>query len=349
MKEFTHRRCRKCLLQEDPYHNVHLNEDMVCNVCSREAAEERMGWEELREIFEGTIQRLKGRAEYDGVVMMSGGKDSAYLAYTLKRKYGLKLLGLINDIHFEYQETFDNASKICEALDIPLEKNVLPRELTKNFFHFLFTEKELRDKSHGHICNYCGRVMIRAAGEYAKARGIPMVFSGHNPEQVFGMGESYEIDEARKIRRMFTIKMISDSLVKAKTQLRLKRKPDLIAFFPDELFPEGVTGLFMYQHFPYEPLHMMEVIKRELGWRPINKFSKTYIASGCRLAKLWMHLAYMNKTSSYVDFELSNQIRSGVLSKDLVEKFYNDAVDSAGEIEELLDELGITGGIESIL
>lgn len=56
------------------------------------------------------------------------------------------------------------------------------------FFRFLFLEKKLRNKGCGHICNYCGRFMIRTVAEYAKEKGIPMVFSGHNPEQIEGMG-----------------------------------------------------------------------------------------------------------------------------------------------------------------
>lgn len=348
MEKFTSRCCVKCLLQEDPYHDICLDENMICNICAQEVTEVKMGWEELREIFESTIESYRGKGSYDGLIMMSGGKDSAYLAYMLTCKYKLKVLGLINDIHFEYQETFDNAQKICTALDIPLVKNVLPSAMMTEFFNFLFTEKELRDRGHGHICLYCGRLMIRAAGEYARAKGIPLVFSGHNPEQVFGMGESYEVDEKRKIRKMLTLNMIKEAMDKSRTQLRLKHKTHLLPLFPNELYPEGITGLFMYQHFPYEPVAMMELIKKELGWQPIDKFSKTYIASGCRLAKLWMHLAYLNKTSNYMDFELSHQIRNGVISKELVKKYYKEAVDSTEEIDRLLRELNITGGIESI-
>ncbi|MCD5406192.1 MAG: hypothetical protein LRZ99_00685 [Desulfotomaculum sp.] len=348
MKDFTIKRCQKCLLPENEPQNIRLDNNLICNICRQEAQEVRMDWAELEAIFENTLAKHRGKGAYDGVIMMSGGKDSAYLAYLLKRKYKLNLLGVINDIHYEYQETFDNAQKICAALEIPLQKNTLPKKMMQDFFNFLFTDQELRDKGHGHICLYCGRLMIRVAGEYAKAKGIPLVFSGHNPQQVFGMGESFEVDENRKIRQQMIIDLVNTAVTKSHVRLRLRNKNHLLPFFPKELFPAGVSGLFMYQHFAYKPLEMMATIKKELGWQPINKFSKTYIASGCRLAKLWMHLAGLNNTSNYVDLELSEQVRNGVLSKDMVKKFYEEAFDATTEIEGLLAELNITGGVAAI-
>lgn len=61
-----------------------------------------------------------------------------------------------------------------------------------------------------------------------------------------------------------------------------------------------------------------------------------------------MKVAYMNQTSNYLDFELSAQIRNGVLPKKLVENFYLNCCDNTTEIQSLLNELNINS-IEELL
>lgn len=348
MTDSRKRRCVKCLLQEDIEGHILLDENMVCNLCRQSVSKEKMRWEQLKEIFERKIEENRGKSEYDGVIMMSGGKDSAFLAYTLKKRYNLNVVGIINDIHYEYKETFNNAKQICDELGISLKYNKLPEDMMKKFFKFLFTTKELKDRGCGQICNYCGRLMIRSAGEYASKNKIPMLFSGHNPEQVFGMGQSYEIDKRRTLQKQLLNQMINQSVEKARKILISQKKEELLPYFQLELFPKGVEGLFMYQHFPYEPIKMMDVISKESNWKPIKKLSDTYIASGCRLAHLWIKVASLNKTSNYVDFELSAQVRNGVLSKELVQQFYDNTYDSTEEINELLKDLSI-GSINELL
>ena len=54
-----------------------------------------------------------------------------------------------------------------------------------------------------------------------------------------------------------------------------------------------------------------------------------------------MRVACLNQTSNYVDLELAAQLRSGVLSKDVVERFYNQQFDMTEEVNRLLAELDI--------
>lgn len=348
MKFFTDRRCKRCYIQEDKGSGITFDNKGICTLCRQAQKEREPDWMLLKNVFEDMIEENRGKGEtYDGVVMMSGGKDSAYLACTLKKKYNLRLIGFINDIHYEYSQTFTGAKNICDKLDIPLVVNKFSEETMRKYFRFLFTSKELRDSGFGHICNYCGRFMIRAAADFAKEKGIPMIFSGHNPEQIFGMGESFETDPIMIMKQKALRDIIDESVVKARKLSKMK-SPEIMDYFPESLFPEGVKGIFMYQYFPYKPLEMMEYIEREIDWKPMKTVSDTYIASGCKLAHLWTYLAYKNENVNYVDKELAAQVRKGVLSKKIVKDFYNNAYDSTEVINEILEDLEIES-IESLL
>ena len=83
MYQYTVRRCRKCLLQEDPACGLVLDARDLCPLCRTFRPVER-DWQALGAAFQVRIDSLRSDAEFEAVLMMSGGKDSAYLAHLLK-------------------------------------------------------------------------------------------------------------------------------------------------------------------------------------------------------------------------------------------------------------------------
>lgn len=349
MYKYTTKRCSRCLIQEDPFHHIAINERGLCNLCSNQTQRKRLSWDELKAIFEEKTEKVRGKGDYDGLIMLSGGKDSAYLAYMLKKVYGLNLLGFILDTNYEYSETFENARKIAHQIDIPYIIYRQDPRLMQDYFSFLFTEKSICQKDFGQVCTFCGRFLIRTTADFAKRMNIPLVFSGHNPDQILLMGRSIEIDPGRQTIMEFAMETVYEELAKAKAAWRARKGSNKLPFFAESLNPPEVELVFPFQHFPYRPKEMKETVCRELNWIPITSFSKTYIASGCRLVKLWAYLVFLNQTNSYVDFELSNQIRNGILGYEVVKSFYDQATVDYDELESLIRELGIACEMRKML
>ena len=341
MLGYTDNRCLRCLLQEDSFHHVIIDKDGICNLCKKHQEKKHPPWDRLKNIFEEKIKSIQGKCRYDGLIMLSGGKDSAYLAYTLKNKYRLNLLGFAIDINYEYPETFENVKSIANKLKLPYVIYRQDPELMKKYYSFLFTEKTIVQPDFGQVCLFCGRFFLRTASEFAKALGIPLVFTGHNPTQVEGMGENYVIDSTDLMRQRFMKGLISEQTRKASIAWQQKYGTPPLPFFPVALYPEGVELVFPFQYFPYRPTEMINTVRKELGWTPMKHFSSVYLVSGCKLSKLWYYLDLINHTNSYVDFELSEQVRSGELSRDELKDFYNHITVDYKEIEELARELGI--------
>lgn len=281
--------------------------------------------------------------------MMSGGKDSAYMAHLLREEYGLNLLGLIIDNGFEYPETFENAVAIARKLDMPYLLYRQDPRLMRRYYRFLFQERSIRQRDCGQVCTFCGRFLIRTATDLARSLGIPFVFSGHNPDQIFLMGESIETDPDRRTFMEFVMEMTAEETRKAVTAWSANRHTQARRFFPDALSPDGVRLLFPFQYFPYEPETMMRVARERLGWTPIRRFSRTYIASGCRLVKLWSYLAHRAGTNSYVDLEFSAQARNGTLASDTLRKFHAESEVAYDELLEVIRELDMAADMRSLL
>ena len=53
MFRYTNHVCKKCFLQNDPFHKVTLNEDGVCSLCAKPAPEEaRRDWDALEKALD---------------------------------------------------------------------------------------------------------------------------------------------------------------------------------------------------------------------------------------------------------------------------------------------------------
>lgn len=221
MFRYTNHVCKKCFLQNDPFHKVTLNEDGVCSLCAKPAPEEaRRDWDALEKRFAAHLDRVRGTRPYEGLIMMSGGKDSAYLADLLKETYGMRLLGFIIDINYEYPETFENAKTIARKLDLPY---VVFRQEPGG--HAPLLPLPVHREGAAPAGRRAGVHVLRALphpfGVRVRRRmGHPLVFSGHNPDQIFLMGESIHNTPEQDVLIEFLMETLSEETGKALARWR---------------------------------------------------------------------------------------------------------------------------------
>mgnify|MGYP003323402646 CR=1 FL=1 len=85
--------CKKCVYPDTKPGLIFDKED-VCNACRNHERKDEVNWEERREQFLGIIEKFKSKdgSTYDCVIPVSGGKDSTYQAYFVKKEFGLNPL-----------------------------------------------------------------------------------------------------------------------------------------------------------------------------------------------------------------------------------------------------------------
>jgi N-acetyl sugar amidotransferase len=76
--------------------------------------------------------------KYDCVVGVSGGKDSSYLLYFVKKKLNLNPLAVHYDNGFDSETSVSNILRVCEQLNVDLETKVADwnkfKSITRSFF-----------------------------------------------------------------------------------------------------------------------------------------------------------------------------------------------------------------------
>ncbi|MBU0634334.1 MAG: hypothetical protein KKB82_07575 [Candidatus Omnitrophica bacterium] len=133
---------------------------------------------EDQKILEQKLKLIRGKGEYDCLVGISGGKDSAYVAYQLKNRYGLKVLTYTNDNGFLTDCARENISLIVEKLHLEHRYVKIPMKMLKYFYRWSLLHC-------GWPCEACIRVSRVIGSKIVLENNIPLFVKGHTPYQMF--------------------------------------------------------------------------------------------------------------------------------------------------------------------
>ncbi|MGB7605590.1 MAG: amino acid adenylation domain-containing protein, partial [Lutisporaceae bacterium] len=220
--------CSKCGLPSN-YPNTTYDKDMVCNMCRdyyeyKEKADSYFKTMiELEEMF--GMHKANNKADYDCMVLFSGGKDSSYVLYKLV-DMGFKVLALTLDNGYISETALENIDNIIKELKID---NVIirPENMKEIFCESLMAESN--------VCNGCFKTLLALSTKMAYEKGIKYVVTGLSRGQIYEMRltslfiskvfDPQEVDkavlEARKvyhgmddyISRLLDVELLKDETV----------------------------------------------------------------------------------------------------------------------------------------
>lgn len=179
--------CKKCMLSSD-YPGIDFDDTGVCRLCRADdrgfrAAPPRRMMEDCRRDFEETVARLRGQYPYDAVLCLSGGKDSAWLAYLLTRKYNLNILAFHMKAGFGSSLAEPNVSRLAGKLGMTLRPFQWPPDFSRAFYRYLFTHP-LKEGLTATVCRVCHLALHSSAVQLARKEKSPLVLIGYSPFQV---------------------------------------------------------------------------------------------------------------------------------------------------------------------
>lgn len=121
--------CTRCIMDTSD-HEITFNAEGVCSHCQKydKAVKQfEVSETEKRERLESLVQKIKEEGkgkEYDCILGISGGVDSAYLAYTA-HELGLRILAVHVDAGWNSEIAVKNIQKICQKLHLDLHTVVI--------------------------------------------------------------------------------------------------------------------------------------------------------------------------------------------------------------------------------
>ncbi|MEW6710800.1 MAG: 7-cyano-7-deazaguanine synthase [Candidatus Riflebacteria bacterium] len=320
----TGNRCCRCVLTTSSP-GIVLNSQGICNLC--------IEWEKhrptlrdypaLKRLFVEKIEKIRNRFAYDAIVGLSGGKDGAYVAYSLVKDYGLRVLAITGDYGFMPNESArNNAIQVCQALGIDHKFVKLPEPLVKKIF-----SGYLRLPNVVSPCHMCTSILgPLVMTEIARRENVPLVVWGLDDGQLYG---KFHFPHAR-MRIFDYLDSFSHRPQMEHMQMMLQRAGKFLKTIGlddleiQDVLPQKLTigndntlieHLFYFVHHPNDEEQMKMLLEKELGWkRPAADQPHDHF--DCEMKKA---VAYTQRTldcGSVLENVLSFDVRDGKITRD---------------------------------
>ncbi|MGC9323259.1 MAG: hypothetical protein ACP5G0_00785 [Desulfomonilia bacterium] len=326
--------CTQCVLP-DTFPGISFDDAGICNYCRNipiPTQEEKHL--HLRK-FEALIEEKRGKHPFDCLLAYSGGKDSTYTLYLLRKKFNLNVLACVFDNGFISDQAKINITKMTDSLGATLIMFRPPFGLMKTVFSLaakrdIYSPKTLDRASS--VCTTCIGMVKGMILKTALSYHIPLVAFGWSPGQA----------------------PISSSIMQTNPRLqrishRTVRDP-LISLAGDAISPyflgdEDLTSDMSVWPVNVHPLAFMEYDEemifdtiRSLGWvKPIDTDPNS---TNCLLNALANHLHKERFSFHPYAWEIAGIVRSGSMSReDGMEKVYQD--EDMNMVRQAAQRLGI--------
>jgi len=253
-----YRICTKCIMDtSDP--KITFDEKGVCNHCREydERVKRDLHCDEAGKIrFAKIVAEIKesGRnKKYDCVLGVSGGTDSTFLLYLLK-KMGIRPLAVHLDNGWDSELSVKNIEQVLKKLNIDLYTHVLDWEefksLQKSFLNASIANAEIPTD----------HAIVAILYKMAMENGIKYIISGGNITTEAIMPTSWMYDP----KDWKIIKYINEKFGKSE----LKSFPHLSIFdWANCTFIKKIKYIPVLNYIPYVKKDAMEILQREFGWR----------------------------------------------------------------------------------
>ncbi len=312
--------CKKCIMDTtDPF--ISFDEKGICSHCHYFEKVRKPIWfpnEDGKKILNKEILRIKESRknyQYDCMIGLSGGVDSSYLAYILKKDYDLRILAVHVDAGWNSELAVSNIENIVKKLDIDLFTYVVDWQEMKSLqVAFLKSGVVNQDTPQDHAF-FAG--LFKAAEKFK----IHDFLVGYNIQTESILPQAWQGLSAMDTRQL--------SYVNNKFGIKKLNKFPTVSLFKQHIFFP-----YIYKFNKFAPLNYMsynkdeakKIIIGELGWRDYGvkhgeskwtKFFQSYfLPKKCGFDKRRAHLSSLVLAEEISREEALQELQKSVYASD---------------------------------
>ena len=333
--------CAKCLIPETQ-DSVKFDELGVCNMCGvAEGRDTEIDWDQRLEDLNKIFEKHRGKHAYDAIVPFSGGKDSAWTAYVLRKRFNLKILLVTFDSHFRRPQHIENMERVvrtlgCEQVTMKAADDVIKKTMLESL------------KRRGDYCWFCHTGVVATPFKAALMYQVPLIIWGE-PGTEYGGGyynyQSKTPPTERWFNRQINLSINAEDMVGFLDDVDLR---DLEPFrLPDwkKMIELGVDSIHLGDYIKWDAPKQYEIINKELGWQmaevenlhPRYHYEKVE----CYLQGVRDYLRYIKRGNSRTMQRANLDIRTGALSRDEAEEMIWYDRQRPASLDTVLSYLGI--------
>lgn len=306
------RYCLRCCMPETA-ERIAFDEMGVCTACRSSEQKMRINWtereKELRKILE--FYRERAGNNYDCLVPISGGKDSAFQLHVLIKVYGMKPLAVTFSHNWFSEAGKFNLQNILEKLNVDhlmfTPNRSLVNRLAKRSLYMI-----------GDSCWHChagvGAFPLQAAVRFE----IPLIVWGESVAEGPSGKATYE--EPIKFDREYFLKV--SSKVEASRMANEDISEREVGPFElpslNDIQRVGVVGIHLGDYIFWDAERQVEFLKQEYGWREdeVEGTYKQYKSVECIMPGVHDYLKYLKRGFGRATDHASQDVRAGLITRE---------------------------------
>jgi N-acetyl sugar amidotransferase len=269
------RYCARCLYPENAKPTIIIDEeDGICSGCKYHESRHKLevNWSEREKIFEQMVSEAKKMKKergnlYDCIIPVSGGKDSHFQVYILKKKYGMNPLLVTYNHIYNSEPGLRNLENLVEKSGCDLIRFTANPHSVKKISRFMLeTVGDLTWHYHAGIMTLPFRIAVE--------KNIPLIFWGeHGFAELTGIVSLEDFVEFTKWKRkehdMRGFEPV-DVVKKAKGTITLEDLYPYIYPTDDEVERTEVRGIYLSNFFFWNAKSHAELMIDKWDFSPVR-------------------------------------------------------------------------------
>lgn len=257
-----------------------FDELRICLTCRSQEQKMHLNWAERENRLKEILDTYRGKGDYDCIVAISGGKDSAWQMHMLKNVYGLKPLAVTFNQNWRSEVGKKNLEWCLETFDVD---------------HIMFTPSRS-------LINRCSRRSLEMIGDtcwhcHAGVGAFPwqIAVRYHIPLMIFGESVAENsckasYDNLQEFDRDYFVR-ISAKVPTEKYVCDYLTLRDLAPFkLPsyEEIKEKGVLALHLGNYIFWDSERQTEILRDRYGWQEdlVEGTYKRYKSVECKMTGL---------------------------------------------------------------
>ena len=258
MEDKKYQVCSRCVM-DTTIKVINFDENDICNYCKD--YDHRVATELYREperssrlnLLIDEIKKKGQKKNYDCIIGVSGGVDSSYVAYLVK-KFGLRPLAIHLDNSWNSELAVQNIERLLKKLNIDLYTHVIDweefKDLQKAFIKSSILNLEI-PTDHA-----IDSLLFKMADKY----GLKYILSGSNlvTEGFIGNSGGSSLDD----------RLLNDIYKKFGTKKKLKTYPSISIWnLAYKIIVKKIKYIPILNYIDYDKEKAIKFLEKEFGWR----------------------------------------------------------------------------------
>ncbi len=307
--------CTRCLMPSTQA-GITFNENGVCNGCLAHDEKKIIDWDAREKILLELLEKYRGKGDpWDCIVPFSGGKDSAFTLFMMKRHYGMNPLAVTFNYGWMRDVGKHNLDVVSKGLAADHVMYTPGDELIRKL-------SRISLEMFGDQCWHChagvGAFPVQIAVKYK----IPLVVWSESPaEHPAENPVSYEdfpkADYTHYYAR-FVKGFPPEKMVQENDGLTLSELKPFAYPSKDEMKKLGHVGIFLGSYISWNTRANVKLLKKELDWHEAD-YEGCYLRYDrieCLYEPIHDYLKFIKRGFGHTQDRASIDIRNGIFPRE---------------------------------